>query len=96
MITRKLAETLRYLHSIGIVHRDLKPENLLMASKDPSSEVGAWRSVLPPAAPAAPRESPHPLQVKLADFGLAHLHAVAADSMKTVCGCVGPLSSPPP
>jgi serine/threonine protein kinase len=62
MITRKLAETLRYLHSIGVVHRDLKPENLLMSSKDPNSEI------------------------KLADFGLAHLHAVTADSMLTVCG----------
>lgn len=41
MITRKLAETLRYLHSIGIVHRDLKPENLLLVTKDPSSEARA-------------------------------------------------------
>lgn len=33
MITRKLAEALRYLHKRGIVHRDLKPENLLLTSK---------------------------------------------------------------
>ncbi len=39
VVTRKLAELLRHLHSMGVVHRDLKPENLLMVSKEPNSEV---------------------------------------------------------
>jgi hypothetical protein len=105
VITRKLAELLRHLHSMGIVHRDLKPENLLMVSSDPSSEVGSraagvarggWRRSVergdgPPlmgSIGACVCAFFHDAQIKLADFGLAHMHPIAQDNMLTVCGCV--------
>jgi len=35
----KIAKALLHMHSQGIVHRDLKPENLVLATKDPNSEI---------------------------------------------------------
>ncbi|GBG25367.1 Protein kinase, putative [Hondaea fermentalgiana] len=35
----KITQALLFMHSHGIVHRDLKPENLVLATKDPDSEI---------------------------------------------------------
>jgi len=38
-VTRSVARTLKYLHSIGIIHRDLKPDNIMFRTSAKNSEV---------------------------------------------------------
>lgn len=38
-LTKKVVQSIQYLHKKGIVHRDLKPENLIYATKDNDSDV---------------------------------------------------------
>jgi serine/threonine protein kinase len=73
VITRKLADAIRYLHRRGIVHRDIKPENLLLSSKAADAEVKLCDFGLAKLRPSAVQPS----------------HAADTNSdpyMHTVCG----------
>jgi tetratricopeptide (TPR) repeat protein/tRNA A-37 threonylcarbamoyl transferase component Bud32 len=60
-LMQRLCEAVAYAHQRGVVHRDLKPANILVVRGDAPSGSGSWT------------ESQFAHQVKILDFGLAHI-----------------------
>lgn len=80
-LIEQVARTTQFAHERGIIHRDLKPGNLLLVQK-PRDEFSD--STVPTGPDSSSDSARTPVDVKIADFGLARM--LGTDNNLTTTG----------
>uniref|UniRef100_A0A0G4F6V1 Protein kinase domain-containing protein n=1 Tax=Chromera velia CCMP2878 TaxID=1169474 RepID=A0A0G4F6V1_9ALVE len=91
LLCRQMFDAVRYLHERKVVHRDLKLENFLCIMRSDLEENGGQHD---PYSPVFVRPDFDEVQVKMIDFGFAHL--MAEGEKGGLHGCMGTAPYIPP